>query len=77
MSTKYAVSFDEQIDWFLGMKFNWSTTNDCVKYHVDQEAFILDLVDKCKLTNCNKSTRATSFRRGLPVDNLKPSTLPE
>ena len=44
--------------------------------YVHQEAFILDIAKCYNLTDCNKSTRATPFRSGFPVDNIAPSSLP-
>ena len=28
MNTKYTVSYDNQLEWFLGMKFEWRLTED-------------------------------------------------
>ena len=77
LNAEYTVSYDESLEWFLGMKFDWHETPDTLKCHVHQEAFILDIVDRHGLTNCNKSTRATPFRSGFPVDNIQPSNLPD
>ena len=76
LNAEYTESYDESLEWFLGMKFDWHETPDALKCHVHQEAFTLDIVDWHGLTNCNKWTRATPFRSGFPVDNIQPSTLP-
>lgn len=75
MDSQYSVSYDDCLDWFLGMKFNWYETDTVLKCHVHQEAFILDTVARYNLNDCNKSTRATPFRSGFPVDNIAPSSL--
>ena len=75
MDSKYSVSYENSLDWFLGMKFDWSETPHTLKCHVHQEAFILDIVERYNLLDCNKSPRATPFRSGFPVDNIAPSTL--
>ena len=75
MDNKYDVSYDETLDWFLGIKFQLTESDTALKCHIHQEAFILDIVDRYNLTNCNKSHRATPFRSGFPVDNVAPSQL--
>ena len=74
---KYTVSYDDCLDWFLAMKFDWLETDKVLNCHVHQEVFILDIVDCYNLSYCNKSPRATPFRSGITVDNIAPSTLPE
>ena len=76
LNSEYTVSYDDSLEWFLGMKFDWTETDDTLKCHVHQEAFILDIVDRHNMTDCNKSPRATPFRSGFPVDNIQPSTFP-
>ena len=75
MNEQYTVSYDDHLEWFLGMKFDWHETPDALRCHVHQEAFILDVVDRHNLSDCNKSTRATPFRSGFPVDTINQSTL--
>ena len=75
MNTKYTVSYDDCLDWFLGMKFDCLETDKALKCHVHQEAFILDIVEQYILADCNKSPRATPFRTCFPVDNIAPSTV--
>ena len=77
LNQKYTVSYDDCLEWFLGMKFTWYETATTLRCHVHQEAFVLDLVDRHHLTNCNKSTRATPFRSGFPVDNITVNSLDE
>ena len=36
MSTKYTVSYDDCLDWFLGMKFDWLEIDKALKCHVHQ-----------------------------------------
>ena len=59
------------------MKFEWNKTPQVLRCQVHQEAFILDIGDWYGLSACNKSTRATPFRSGYPVNNIAPSTLPQ
>ena len=73
----YTVFYEDSLEWFLGMKFEWKETEDSLKCHVHQEAFILDIVDCHNLNDCNKPPRATPFRSGFPVNNIQPSTLPD
>ena len=75
LNQQYTVSYDDCLDWFLGMKFDWLETPTALKCHVHQEAFTLDVIDRYNLMSCNKSPRATPFRSGFPVDNIAPSTL--
>ena len=48
-----------------------------LKVHVHQETFISELVSRHRLSDCNKSPRATPFKSGFPVDAIPPSTLPK
>ena len=77
LNSEYTVSYDDSLEWFLGMKFDWQETDNTLKCHVHQEAFILDIVEHHNMSDCNKSTRATPFRSGFPVDNIPQSTLPD
>ena len=77
LNIKYTVSYDDCLELFLGIKFTWYETEDILQCHVHQEVFILDLVDRHQLLDCNKSTRATPFWSGLPVDNILPSSMDE
>lgn len=77
LNTKYSVSYEDSLEWFLGMKFEWKETQDYLRCHVHQEAFLLDIVDRHSLSLYNKSPRATPFRSGLPVDNISPTSLPQ
>jgi hypothetical protein len=72
---EYTVIFDSKLEWFLGMHFTWHQNTHSTHCYVDQEAFILDLVDQYKLTDCNKLSRATPFRRGFPVETIKGSKI--
>ena len=65
MNSEYTVSYNDHLEWFLGMKFDWYQSPDALCCHVYPEAFILDIVDCHNLSDCNKSTRATPFRSGL------------
>lgn len=76
LNTVYIVSYDDSLELFLGMKFDWKETSESLKWHVHQEAIILDIVDRHNFNDCNKSPRATPFRSGFPLDNIQPSTLP-
>ena len=57
------------------MKFEWRETSDDLQCICHQEAFVLDMVDRYNLSDCNKSHRMLPFKRDLPVDTLPPSTL--
>ena len=57
------------------MKVDWFHTDTGLKVHVYQEAFILELLSRHKLSDCNKSPRATSFKSGFPVDAITPLAL--
>ena len=75
LNDHYTVSYEDQLDWFLGMKFDWLHTDSGLKVHVHQEAFILELLSRPKLSDCNRSPKATLFKSGFPVDTIPPSTL--
>ena len=75
LNQKYSVSYDDCLEWLLGIKFTWYETESTLKCHINQEAFILDMVDRHQLSDCNKSTRATPFRSGFTVDSFPPSSL--
>ena len=77
LNSTYTVSYEDQLEWFLGMKFEWKKSAQNLKCLVHQEAFILDIVDRYNLSDCNTLTRATPFRSGFPVDTIAPSELPE
>ena len=76
LNNEYTVSYDDRLEWFLGMKFDWKQTSSHIQCHVHQEAFVLDIIDRYGLSTCNTSPRATPFRSGFPVDTIAPSTLP-
>ena len=65
LNKNYSVSYDNKLEWFLGMKFEWKLTGTDLQYLVHQEAFVLDMVDRCGLNNCNRSPRATN--QNLPA----------
>ena len=48
------------------MKFALKLTDDDQQCLVHQEAFVLDMVDRYDLTDCNKSPRVTPFKTGSP-----------
>ena len=77
MNHKYSVTFDDQIECFRGMKFNWKQNDNGVSCHLHQEVFALELIKQQGLLNCNKSATANPFRRGLLFDTIPPSTLPD
>ena len=77
LNARYTVSYEDSLEWFLGMKFEWIETTTSLHCLVHQEAFVFDIVDWHNLTDFNKSNRATPFRSGFPVDNIQPSQLPD
>ena len=50
LNKHYTVSYEDSLDWFLGMKFEWSQSDSDLKVHVHQEAFILKLLSRHKLS---------------------------
>ena len=76
LNQQYTVSYENQLEWFLGMQFVWRFHPDgYLQCHIHQEAFIMDILDQLQLLNCNTSTRAMPFRSGFPVDTIPPSQL--
>ena len=65
---KYSVSYEDKLDWFLGMTFEWKETADDLVCLCHQEAFVLDMVDQYYLADYNKSPRTSPFKCGLPID---------
>ena len=45
LDNNYSVSYDNKLEWFLGMKFEWKMTETDLQCLVHQEAFVLDMVD--------------------------------
>ena len=58
------------------MKFKWKASKDNLQFLCHQEAFLLDMVDRYNLIDCNKSPQAVLFRQGTPVDTIPSLTLP-
>lgn len=77
LNKKYSVSYDERLDWFLGMKFEWQETNDDLRCLCHKESFVLDMVDRYNLSESNGSPRAVPFKRGLLLDTIPDLTLPD
>ena len=46
LNSQYTVSYEDSLDWFLGIKFEWSRSATDIKVHVHQEAFISELVSR-------------------------------
>jgi hypothetical protein len=63
------VDFLGDIEWFLGMKFDWnhSATGD-VQCRLSQEKYAATIVEEMGLSNANKSPLMTPFHSGLLVD---------
>lgn len=72
----FTVELEKEVDWFLGQKFNWQTNDDNYSYHLSQEAFTLDILNRFGLSQCNTSNTATPFQSGLPVDWIPHEDLP-
>ena len=75
LNSHYTVSYEDSLDWFLGMKIEWSFTDTGLQVHVHQEAFVSELLSRHNLSECNISPRATPFKSGFPVDCIPPSNL--
>ena len=72
MNDHFSITWDSELDWFLGIQFHWKrdADNRTISCHLSQEAFIQDLLTRTQLLGCNTSPRATPFRCGLPVDTI-------
>ena len=74
LNAHYTMSNEDPLNWFCGVKFDWFHTDTGLKVHVHQEAFILELLSRHKLSDWNKLPRKTPFTSGFPVA-ITPSTL--
>lgn len=68
---KITTTFNGDIDYFLGIKFNTKTNGPIdVNMHMTQIAFIDDLVQDQNLQSEAVTTPKTPYRSGYPVDNI-------
>ena len=70
-------SYDEEYNGLHNLEVFEPITLDHFRsiHPIHQEAFILELLSRHKLSDCNRSPRATPFKSGCPVDTITPSTL--
>lgn len=69
------VDFMGKATHFLGIKFQWDKyTNNNTKHlkaHLSQSAYVELLIELAQLSNDVTTNQPTSYRTGLPVDNVR------
>ena len=81
LQSKVKADFMGTVSWFLGQAYEWFTTsNNRVIYHISQEAFVKQLLERNKLMECKPSR--TPNRLGyvidrVPHDGIDPLQKPE
>ena len=71
MATKVVVDFMGAVDFFLGIRFDWDTSDKSnLRVKLVQEAYAESIVHKMGLSESNKDEKMTPYRSGLPIDSL-------
>ena len=69
LKSKVKVDFMGTVSWFLGQAYEWHRFDDGrVTCHISQQAFIDQMLEKHKLTDCKPSR--TPYRSGLVIDRV-------
>ena len=71
LKEKCVVDFMGTVDYFLGVRFDWNTTNkNNISCKLVQQVYIESLIHKMDLADCRIDPSMTPYRSGLPVDSL-------
>ncbi len=68
------VDFMGLVEWFLGIHFSWCLTSSLVTVHLNQSGFTSNLVESFFRDSLDPTPMATSYRSGIPIDAIAPST---
>ena len=70
-SNKITCTFNDKIDYFLGIKFQCSKTKDKdVTIQLNQAAYIENLLSQLNLQHVDVTSPKTPYRNGFPVDTI-------
>jgi hypothetical protein len=73
LASKVKVDFMGQVDYFLGILFDWRRHDDgSVSVHLSQEAYANQIIESMGLLDAVTSPTMTPYRSGLPVDCIPP-----
>jgi hypothetical protein len=73
LSQKLKVEFLGDAEWYLGMKFDWSTLSDgSVNCRISQEGYAAGIIEEMGLSQANRSPLMTPYHSRLPVDTILP-----
>jgi len=73
LASKVKVDFMGQVDYFLGILFDWKRHDDgSVSVHLSQEAYANQIVESMGLSDSVSSPTMTPYRSGLPIDCIPP-----
>ena len=64
------VDFMGTVSHFIGIKFEWTQTQDKLSVHLSQLAFTENLIRLAGLDHSSSTTKPTPYRSGLPVDSV-------
>ena len=71
LKEKCVVDFLGTVDYFLGVRFDWNTTDKSnISCKLVQQAYIESLIHKMDLTDCRVEPNMTPYRSGLLIDSL-------
>jgi hypothetical protein len=71
LSQKLQVEFLGDAEWFLRMKFDWSSSSDgAVHCRISQEGYAATIAHEMGLSAANISPQMTPFRSGFPIDTI-------
>ena len=62
------------VEWFLGIHCACHITSDSVSVHLNQLGFAANLVERFFQESRNVTPTAASYRSGVPIDSIAPST---
>jgi hypothetical protein len=78
LASKVKVEFMGQVDYFLGILFDWTRHDDGhVSVHLSQEAYANQIVDAMGMSDATASPTMTPYRSGLPIDAISPVDMTE
>ena len=66
------VTFEPQVNYFLGIKFDWHCqSNDYVRIHLSQATFSEALLIQHHLHGDNVNTVTSPYQSGMPIDKIQ------
>ena len=78
LAAKLKIEFMGTVNWFLGTHFEWSSHQDGdLLFHLSQEAYTQNIVERHCLQNININPSATPYRSGRPIDCVPSAIIDE